>query len=281
MLAPFTKQCHGIRAPGPSFRPLVVHPHEDPSWWNALRAMQCVEIFSALTPIPSRRYSCLIMERHKATAQTIEIILTAAERVVLRDGVMRLTVEAVAREAKLSKGGILYHFATKESLIQAMLDRLIQYYEQEIAQQQENDTVPGHWTRAYVRTTLAPLSSYPEEADFPKSKEVGAGLIVAAATNPKLLEPLRKRFRTWQRAIERDGISPTRATVIRLAVDGLWLADVLGIWSLSGKLRRQVLNELIRLTRDTGQTEGSPEGSPRAGSRAGALTRRRRRDGHA
>ena len=217
------------------------------------------------------------MERQKTTAPTIDLILTAAERVALRDGVLRLTVEAVAREAKLSKGGVLYHFATKESLIQAMLDRLIQYCEQEMAQHQQDDVVPGCWTRAYVRKTLAPLTPYPGEAAFPKSKEVGAGLIVAAATNPKLLEPLRKRFRTWQRAIERDGISPTRATVVRLAVDGLWLADVLGIWSLSDKLRRQVLNELIRLTCET-----KPEkGAPRERKRAGTVTRRRRRESHA
>ena len=56
----------------------------------------------------------------------MDLILTAAERVVMRDGVMRLTIEAVAREAKLSKGGVLYHLATKEALIQAMLERLIQ-----------------------------------------------------------------------------------------------------------------------------------------------------------
>jgi len=213
----------------------------------------------------------------KTPTPTIDLILTAAERVALRDGVLRLTVEAVAREAKLSKGGVLYHFATKESLIQAMLDRLIRYCEQEMEQHQQNDAAPGRWTRAYVRKTLAPLTPYPGEAAFPKSKEVGAGLIVAAATNPKLLEPLRKRFRTWQRAIERDGISPTRATVVRLAVDGLWLADVLGIWSLSDKLRRQVLNELIRLTCET-----KPEkGVPRERKRAGTVTRRRRRDSHA
>jgi len=217
------------------------------------------------------------MERPKTPTPTIDLILTAAERVALRDGVLRLTVEAVARETKLSKGGVLYHFATKESLIQAMLDRLIQYCEQEIAQHQQNDAAPGRWTRAYVRKTLAPLTPYPGEAAFPKSKEVGAGLIVAAATNPKLLEPLRKRFRTWQRAIERDGISPTRATVVRLAVDGLWLADVLGIWSLSDKLRRQVLNELTRLTRETKQQESAPRDS----NRAGTVTRRRRRNGHA
>ena len=217
------------------------------------------------------------MTRQKTPTSTIDLILTAAERVALRDGVLRLTVEAVAREAKLSKGGVLYHFATKESLIQAMLDRLIQYCEQEMTQHQQNDAAPGCWTRAYVRKTLAPLTPYPGEAAFPKSKEVGAGLIVAAATNPKLLEPLRKRFRTWQRAIERDGISPTRATVVRLAVDGLWLADVLGIWSLSGKLRRQVLNELIRLTCETKPKKNAP----RESKRAGPVTRRRRRESHA
>jgi AcrR family transcriptional regulator len=197
------------------------------------------------------------MKRQKTTSSTIDLILTAAERVVLRDGVTRLTLEAVAREARLSKGGVLYHFATKEALIQAMLARLIQYYEQEIAQQQQHDTEPGRWTRAYVRTKIAPLSSYPGEADFPKSKAVSAGLIVAAATNPKLLEPLRERFRAWQQAIEGDGIGATQATIIRLAVDGLWLADLLGIWSPSGPLRQQVLDELIQLSRST-----RPDASP-------------------
>jgi AcrR family transcriptional regulator len=212
------------------------------------------------------------MEQRKTPSQTIDIILTAAERVVLHNGVASLTLDAVAREARLSKGGILYHFATKEALIQAMLERLIQYCEQEIEQQQQDDTAPGRWTRAYVRKTVAPKLSYPGEADFPKSKEVGAALIATAATHPKLLEPLRERFRVWQRAIERDGIGPTRATVIRLAVDGLWLADILGIWSPSDKLRRQVLNELIRLTHK--EAQGSHP--VRASGRKRAAMRRQR-----
>src|SRR5919108_3642342 len=197
-----------------------------------------------LTAIPSRRYSAIMVKRQRSTPQTIDLILTAAERVVIRDGVMRLTIDAVARGAKLSKGGVLYHFSTKEALIQAMLERLIQYCEREIAAHQHHDTEPGSWTRAYVRKTSEPMLAYPGEADFPRSKEVGAGLVAAATTNPQLLEPLRERFRAWQQAIERDGIDPARATVIRLAVDGLWFAELLGIWSLDGKLRQQVLNEL-------------------------------------
>jgi AcrR family transcriptional regulator len=198
------------------------------------------------------------MKPRKATSPTIDLILTAAERVVLRDSVVSLTLEAVAREANLSKGGVLYHFATKEALIQAMLERLIQYYERAIAQQQWDDTAPGRWTRAYVRTQIAPGLTYPGEADFPQSKAVSAGLIVAAATNPKLLEPLRERFRARQEAIEGDGIDAARATVIRLAVDGLWLADLLGIWSPSGTLREQVLLELMQLSRDMDQKAPLP-----------------------
>jgi AcrR family transcriptional regulator len=169
--------------------------------------------------------------------------------------VARLTLEAVAREAKLSKGGLLYHFATKEALIQAMLDRLIQHCEHEIEAHQQGDIEPGHWTRAYVRRASEPRLSYPGEAGFPHSKELGAGLIVAATSNPRLLEPLRKRFQAWQQASESDGIDAARATIVRLAVDGLWLAELLGIWSPAGKLRAQVLNELIRLTKETRQPE--------------------------
>ena len=190
------------------------------------------------------------MKRQRANTPTPDLILTSAERVVLRDGVMRLTLEAVAREAGLSKGGVLYHFGTKEKLIQAMLERLIQHCEREIETHQQRDPEPGGWTRAYVRKTAEPTLPYPGMADFPRSKEVGAGLVVAATTNPHLLDPLRERFRAWQGAIERDGIDPVRATIVRLAVDGLWLAELLGIWSPSVELRGQVLDQLLQLTRE-------------------------------
>src|SRR5262245_9918009 len=186
-----------------------------------------------------------MVKRQRSTIQTMDLILSAAERVVMRDGVTRLTIDAVARESKLSKGGVLYHFATKEALIQAMLERLIQYCEREIAAHQQDDGEPGNWTRAYVRKTSEPMLPYPGEADFPHSKEVGAGLVAAPTTNPQLLDPFRERLRVWQQAIESDGIEPARATVVRLAVDGLWLAELLGIWTLDGMLRQQVLDELV------------------------------------
>ena len=79
---------------------------------------------------------------------------------------MRLTIEAVAREAKLSKGGLLYHFATKEALIQAMLAASSSYCEHEIEAHQQHDARPGRWTRAYVRRKLEPSVTLPWGSRF-------------------------------------------------------------------------------------------------------------------
>lgn len=56
-------------------------------------------------------------------------LLDAAERVVLRDGANSLTIEAVAHEAGVSKGGVLYAFETKDALIDAMMRRVVADYE--------------------------------------------------------------------------------------------------------------------------------------------------------
>ena len=52
-----------------------------------------------------------------------ERLLDAAERLVSEVGAGHLTLEAVARAAGVSKGGLLYHFPSKEALLQAMIDR--------------------------------------------------------------------------------------------------------------------------------------------------------------
>ena len=46
-----------------------------------------------------------------------EDILIAARAVMLRDGIASVTLEAVAREAGMSKTGLYYYFASKEALV--------------------------------------------------------------------------------------------------------------------------------------------------------------------
>ncbi|PMS38583.1 TetR family transcriptional regulator [Trinickia symbiotica] len=60
-------------------------------------------------------------ERKEATR---EQILIAATRLLAQHGYAALRVAAVAQEAGISLGGYLHHFASKESLVVAVLERL-------------------------------------------------------------------------------------------------------------------------------------------------------------
>ena len=60
-----------------------------------------------------------------------ESILQAAEEIVAKRGPAHLTLETAANEAKVSKGGLFYHFRSKEALLEAMIRRSMQLLETE------------------------------------------------------------------------------------------------------------------------------------------------------
>jgi AcrR family transcriptional regulator len=176
-----------------------------------------------------------------------EAVLRAASRVVAEEGVSGMTLEAVAREAGVSKGGLLYHFPSKEALIGGMIGRLIEGFEDALGRElrrEEGGGGGGRWSRAYAR------ASFTEDRWY---LHVSAGLLAAVAEDPALLDPLRKGYEDGQRWAERDGIDPAIATLVRLAADGLFFAEMLGFAPPKGALRARVLEALLLLT------EGSRE----------------------
>ncbi len=176
---------------------------------------------------------------------TKTVILAAAATVVQRDGVGRLTIDAVAREAGLSKGGVLYHFASKDALIAGMLARMMSHFTDDMARSVAADSAsPGRMTRAYIRAT-----DYPDQADA----ALTTGLLAAVVNDPAQMGEMRAIFATWQATLEHDGLSPALATVIRLAADGLWLADLFGLAPPQGELRAEVLQLLLAMTQPTGE----------------------------
>lgn len=192
-----------------------------------------------LTTVPPGRYSYGMN-----VSTTRQAILEAANRLVQREGVARLTLEAVAQEAHLSKGGLRYHFPSKEALITGMIQDHLEAFEMELARLQERSPPgPGTWLRAYLHATYA--SSLPDLAS-------ASGMLVAIANNSALLEPLQRHYATWQARAEQDGLSAARATVIRLALDGLWFAEVFGLAPPNPRLREQVEAFLLALIQERG-----------------------------
>jgi AcrR family transcriptional regulator len=172
------------------------------------------------------------------TSLTREAILLAASRVVVEAGISGMTLEAVAWEAGVSKGGLLYHFPSKEALISGMIERLIEGFagllEQEL--EREKGSGSGGWLPAYATATFA---------EDRRHLEIGAALLAAVAENPALVDPLHRGFEDWQWRAERNGIDPAVGTLVRLAADGLFFAEMFGFAPPEGRLRERVLEALL------------------------------------
>jgi AcrR family transcriptional regulator len=193
------------------------------------------------------------MKKELTSTNTRQLILLAANRLVLTKGVTHLTLEAVAKKAGVSKGGLLYHFPSKEDLIKNLIEHLNAQFESEVDRQLdlESGNLPegeanrpaGSWLRAFVRATF--------DANKLENNWLGssAAILTAISTNPQLLEPFRKSFAGYQQQAEQDGLDPVLASVIRLAADGLWLAELFELAPPRGELRDRVEELLLELTR--------------------------------
>src|SRR6185436_3441781 len=85
--------------------------------------------------------------------RTVSVILEAAERVIVRSGVEKATIDEVAREAGVSKGGVLHHFPSKEAIIVGLVGMLVTKFEAEVLALQALDPEPnGSFTRAFLHS---------------------------------------------------------------------------------------------------------------------------------
>jgi AcrR family transcriptional regulator len=172
-------------------------------------------------------------------------ILDAAEARLLKLGPNGLVLEAVAADAKVSKGGLLYHFGSKESLVDGLIERMLDEFDrsQDTAVALDRKAM-GRWTRAYLATTVTD-GGLPAD----NSAQLMAGILAAIDNDPVRLGIIRKRFAVWHLRLLHDGIDPVQATIVRLAADGLWLAALLGLPGLDTRLHHRVLTRIKRMIR--------------------------------
>ena len=140
-----------------------------------------------------------MVEAHAVPGPARERILEAAERVVAEVGAARLTLDVVAQAAGVSKGGLLYHFPSKESLLGALAQRYVQSMEHCIEDAKGGISEQDH-SRDLKACIVGILGS------DPRSKAMGAALLATAANDLTLLEVIRERLAAYNQelvAIER------------------------------------------------------------------------------
>jgi AcrR family transcriptional regulator len=174
--------------------------------------------------------------------QTRNRLLEAALDTMREYGYGGLTLDAVARNAGVSKGGLLHHFRSKEALIEAILRHLFSEFEVRVQSYYEEDTQqPGRLLRAYVRATFE---------DDPPPIELAAMLLSALSETPTLVKIVQEDFGQWRERLLNDGVQRIRARIIWQAADAYWLDKMMGNDELTPAMRQEMVDELIRLTEE-------------------------------
>ena len=177
-----------------------------------------------------------------------ERILDAAEAVVRDAGAVHLTLDAAAERAGVSKGGLLYHFKTKEALLQAMIDRhMLSLGARHAAALASLPPGPGRELKAWV---LVAISNEKTAAD----KRMSCSMLAAAANDPRLTEPFhqfqQRRLRTVQEAAA-AGLPFARAAAVILALDGVGMLELHQLSPYDTTQRRAILEDILRLIDET------------------------------
>ena len=182
-----------------------------------------------------------------------EAILTAAARVIARSGVRGLRVEEVASEAGVSPPLLYYHFASRQGLIRAALERAS---DKAPSAALRVDSGP---TSGYEAVKAALLAELDEERTVRDNAIVWGEVSATAVFEPELRADVKRVTDTWSATVAdairrgigdgsiRNGTDPDQAAEMLITlVDGLcnrWLA---------GAMERERARELLVATlRDT------------------------------
>jgi len=187
------------------------------------------------------------------------LILDCAEQLIRIDGATQLTLEKVAERAKVSKGGLLYHFPTKEQLVAGMIERTIESFERDV--QSARASLPEGPGRNALAFMMAALDGQWKSTSARQNHvDLLVSTLTAFSTEPKMVLPIRKAYVRWQQLLEEDGLDPVQATITRLAIDGLTYTEMFGFNAFTEKRRQEVLEALRNMCMGTNSSHPRSQG---------------------
>ncbi len=176
---------------------------------------------------------------------TRDRLMEAATAVAHAVGPAHLSLDAVAEQAGVSKGGLLYHFPTKTSLIKAIVERHLETVERSAGMDGDDAPMDG------AAVALALMRSF---CSTPASKPGGAqGFLAAMAETPELMEPIRAHNHRVAACLRRAR-EPEIALMAFLVVEGLRCLQTFDANPITSAETQRIFAALGSIL-DTGATE--------------------------
>jgi AcrR family transcriptional regulator len=169
--------------------------------------------------------------------ETKKIILQNAMEIIQDHGIKNLTLEKVAKKSKISKGGLLYHFPTKESIINEIIANMLSKFEAKLRNSMEVNQSQD-WSLNYLKSTFEDL----HENQFQSS-----GLILALAEQITQMELLRKKYKEWDKQMSTNKSKSVNSIILRYAAEGIWFCETFGLSKLSQKEKKKLLEQAEKL----------------------------------
>jgi AcrR family transcriptional regulator len=156
-----------------------------------------------------------------------EKVLDAFERILTEEGERAATVEATAKAAGVSKGGLLYHFGTKEALEQGMIDRLRALVTDDVAAM---TTAPDGPVAYFLRSSAVENDAI--------DRAILAASRIAQGGNAAAADALRAIRDEWADVLRPHTRDETALDLVMLVSDGLYFNNALSGGSIPGPVPR-------------------------------------------
>ena len=159
-----------------------------------------------------------------------QIVETALDRVRAGESV---SLNTVATQVGLSKPGLMYHFPTKEALMLALVDYVLDCWERELERR-----LPGPPGQADARDRLRAYLDWALTGDIDQGD---LAMLADVRLRPLLTAHWKQRMLPWVETPE--GLTDrqrTRLTAVRLIADGIWIGDALSLQAFSPEERQRI-----------------------------------------
>ena len=162
-------------------------------------------------------------------------VLDAAETVVARAGVTGLTIDAVAKAAGITKGGVQYCFGSKENLIKAMIGRWGEAFEREVMAFAGDDPDAKKVIRGHIEA-----NRHMDELEASRS----AAMMAALLQNPDQVADTRAWYNS---RLENLDVSTEEGRKVRLAFlasEGLFFLKTFAFLDIDDREWQAVIDDI-------------------------------------
>lgn len=173
-----------------------------------------------------------------------EATMLAIESVVRRQGVGGLSIDAVAKEAGISKSSVVYDFQNKAGLLAAFTRSRIAAHREQLDALLPQDDAPNRWLRGLLQAS----------EQSPTDEEVSIAMLISSAMSAEeechalMCEEI---CQTMGR-VAQEADDPRRASLAYLALHGIKSLEFFGFCRFDSESRQELLDDIRGLLQSSG-----------------------------